>query len=138
MSVRGVEVIHGNSQMTDSRVFHLVRATRPFRRDDLQHGAVGGLDEIITGVGEVDMKLQMIHVPLGKAFRIRRSDSGVFQSFEHTRIVSGPDYRIPQTNTGGLRGGSEVLLLAVVSTGIKSAPCAAPALLRVTPARPQT
>src|SRR5258708_35327414 len=92
MGVRRVEVVYGNGQVPNARILHLVRAACALGWDDLQHGSIRGLDEIIAGVCEVDMKLQMIHVPPGESFRIWRGYRCVFQSFEHKLdcIRSGP------------------------------------------------
>ena len=45
-----------------------------FGRNDFEHAAVFGLNEIIAVVGVIDDEVEMIHVPLRQLLRIRRGD----------------------------------------------------------------
>jgi hypothetical protein len=83
----GVEIFYSNRQVAYAGSFHrlghvLCRAV-PFGGNDLQHGAVGSFDEIIAGISVVDMKSEMLHVPVSERLRGGRCDRRVLQAFEH-------------------------------------------------------
>lgn len=89
--VGGIEIVIGNGQMPNPAVFvvggGLWNGQGPISRDDFQHGAIFSPDEVISGVGVVDVELEMIHIPLGELLRVGRRDRGVFNSLEHkTRL----------------------------------------------------
>ena len=77
MLVCGVEIIDGDGEMADAWILHLVGSAGAFRGDDFQHAAIGGLDEIVAGIGEVDVELEMVHIPFGERFGVWRGDRGV-------------------------------------------------------------
>jgi len=85
--VSSVEIVVGDGQMANAAVFvvggRLRRGKRAFRRNNLQHGAIWGFDEVIARVSEIDMEAEVFNVPFGKFLRIRRRDGRVFKSLEH-------------------------------------------------------
>jgi hypothetical protein len=87
MRMRYVEIFDGDRQMADARGFHGLRhilwGATTFRGDDFQHGAVRGFYKEIAGVGVVDMKSEMLHVPVSERLRGGRCDRRVLQAFEH-------------------------------------------------------
>src|SRR5205807_2404054 len=68
----GIEVIQRDGEMTEASVFvirdHLWGGERVRRGDDFDHRAVRGTHEVVPGIGEIDVELQIVHVPLRKSF----------------------------------------------------------------------
>ncbi len=78
-----VEVIHCYCQMPNTRSLEDRFGSLAFARDNFQQAAIGRSYKVIAVVLEVDTKLKVIDIPGGKLSRIRRRDSGMFQTFEH-------------------------------------------------------
>ena len=64
-----IEIIHLHRQMPDARIFHPLRGAFAFRRDDLEHGSILRLDEIVAGVLVIDPEPEMLDVPFGELLR---------------------------------------------------------------------
>ena len=79
----GVEIVHGNGQVTNAWVFHFLRRAISFRGDELQQRTVAGAHEIIAAVSVIDAEIQLLHVPLRQPFGIGRRDGGMLQSLKH-------------------------------------------------------
>ena len=79
----GVEVIHTDCQVTNTGIFHLLRRSISLRRNKLQQRPVLGACEIIAAVSVIDVKIQILHVPLRQALGIGRCNGGVLQSLKH-------------------------------------------------------
>lgn len=73
--IGGVEIVICNGEVPDTAVFivgcGLRRCERRCGRDDFQHSAIGGPDEVVAGIRVVDAELKMIHIPLGKLLGVR-------------------------------------------------------------------
>ena len=79
----GVEVVHADGQVTNTRILHFLRSAISFRGDELKQGTVAGAREIIATVGVIDVEIQLLHVPLRQTLGIGRRNGGVLQSLEH-------------------------------------------------------
>lgn len=80
------KVIHRNGQVADAGIFvvrHILGRARSLGRDDFEQRAVGRADEPITGVGEVYVKAEMIHVPVRETLGIRRGNRRMLQALKH-------------------------------------------------------
>ena len=78
-----VEIIHTDGQVPDPGILHLLRRALALRRNDFEHGPIGGANKIVAVVSEIDPEVEFLHVPFGQAARIGRCNRGVFQSKEH-------------------------------------------------------
>lgn len=86
LRVRGVEIVDRDGEMADAGVLEIRRRLPRqggFGGNELEHGAVGRAHEKIPVVGEIDVESEIIDVPLGELFRVRRRDGGVLQTLKH-------------------------------------------------------
>src|SRR5262249_29568606 len=67
---------------------HLIGPTLANRWNDLQHGAVRRTHEVVAVVFEIDDEFEILGVPEGELFRIRRSNRRMFESIKHEEIVA--------------------------------------------------
>src|ERR1019366_3389141 len=74
--------------MAEAGVFHGLRGPVACRGDNLEHRAVGRLDEVVAVVLEIDDEIEMVHVPLRQVSGVWRRNTSVFQSFEHDEDCS--------------------------------------------------
>jgi hypothetical protein len=85
--MRLIEILHRNRQMPYAGrlhgLWHILSGAVAFRGDDFEHRPVRGFYKIIAGVSEIDMKSEMLHVPVSERLRGRRCDRRVLQAFEH-------------------------------------------------------
>lgn len=89
--VGGVEIVVGDGEVADASVFviggSLGGGEGPVGGDDFEHGAVGSLDEIVAGVGVVDVEAEVGYVPFGEGLRVGGGDGGVFETVEHKGLL---------------------------------------------------
>jgi O-acetyl-ADP-ribose deacetylase (regulator of RNase III) len=64
--IGSVEIVDRNGEMAEAGVFHGLRGPVACRGNNLEHRAVGRLDEIIAVVLEIDDEIEVIHVPLSE------------------------------------------------------------------------
>jgi len=77
LRVSSIKIVNGDRQMTDSWSVHFVGAGGAIARNDLKHGSVLSLHEIVAGIFEVDMKFEMLDIPISESLGVWGSDCGV-------------------------------------------------------------
>src|SRR5580658_7520644 len=100
MVVSLIEIVDGDREMADAGVLvvrHGLRGPRPFARNDFENRAIWRLYEIISRIGIVDIKPEMIDVPLREFFGIGRSDRRVLQALKHKQRL----YRVRAAKPSG-------------------------------------